>query len=166
MVGRRTLEEFSAPDALVVGAAQALALNPGTSRSGITITAACGLGFDRDAAARLSFLMSVPVIFGAVVLKVGKLAVDGIPDGLLAPMLVGIATSAVSGWVAVWGTLRLIRTRSFAPFVLYRIVARCRRAGDHRHRLALIRAAAAGRRCRRRQRPAPTAPRRPASPPA
>ena len=121
--GHRKVEQFSARDALVVGAAQALALNPGTSRSGITITAARKIGFDRDAAARLSFLMSLPVIAGAVVLKVGRLIVDGIPDGLLAPMLVGIATSAVSGWFAVWGTMRLIRTRSFAPFVVYRVIA-------------------------------------------
>jgi undecaprenyl-diphosphatase len=121
--GRRRLEQFTARDALMVGAAQALALNPGTSRSGITITAARSNGFDRDAAARLSFLMSVPVIFGAVVLKVGKLIVDGIPDGLVAPMLVGIATSAASGWAAVWGTMRLIRTHSFTPFVVYRIIA-------------------------------------------
>ena len=58
-----------AKDALLVGAAQALALNPGTSRSGITMTAGRFLGFDRDAAARISFLMSIPVIFGAVVFK-------------------------------------------------------------------------------------------------
>jgi undecaprenyl-diphosphatase len=121
LVGRRPFEEFSARDAVIVGAAQALALNPGTSRSGITITAARWRGFDRDAAARLSFLMSLPVIAGAIVLKVGRLIVDGIPDGLFWPMVVGIATSALSGWVAVWGTMRLIRTRSFAPFVVYRI---------------------------------------------
>ncbi len=121
--GRRPVEEFRARDALLVGAAQALALNPGTSRSGITITAARELGFDRDAAARLSFLMSVPVIAGAVVLKLGKLVVDGIPDGLLGAMIVGVVTSAVAGWLAVWGTMRLIRTRSFTPFVVYRVVA-------------------------------------------
>jgi undecaprenyl-diphosphatase len=123
LAGHRKLEQFTARDAIVVGAAQALALNPGTSRSGITITAARRIGFDRDAAARLSFLMSLPVILGAIVLKVGRLIADGIPDGLLAPMLVGIATSAVSGWAAVWGTMRLIRTRSFTPFVVYRIAA-------------------------------------------
>jgi undecaprenyl-diphosphatase len=119
--GRRTIEQYGTSDALLVGAAQALALNPGTSRSGITITAARFLGFDRDAAARASFLMAVPVTVGAVVFKVGKLALDGIPDGLLVPMLVGIVTSAVAGWVAVWGTLRWVRTRSFAPFVIYRV---------------------------------------------
>jgi undecaprenyl-diphosphatase len=120
-LGRRRVEQFSMRDALVVGAAQALALNPGTSRSGITITAGRWRGFDRDAAARISFLMSIPVTAGAVVYKVGGLAVDGIPDGLLAPMLVGIVTSGVAGWFAVWGTLRLVRSHSFFPFVVYRV---------------------------------------------
>ncbi len=119
--GRRTVEEFRTRDAVLVGAAQALALNPGTSRSGITMTAARQIGFGRDAAARLSFLMSLPVIAGAVVLKVGKLFAEGMPEGLLTPMLIGIATSGLSGWLAVWGTLRLVRTRSFMPFVVYRI---------------------------------------------
>lgn len=120
--GRRPMESFRARDALVVGAAQALALNPGTSRSGITMTAARLRGFSRDGAARLSFLMSLPVTFGAIVFKVGGLVRDGIPEGLLAPMLVGIVASAISGWIAVWGTLRLVRTRSFMPFVVYRVV--------------------------------------------
>lgn len=120
-VGDRELEGFSTRDALVVGAAQALALNPGTSRSGITMTAARQIGFERDSAARISFLMSLPVIAGAVVLKVGKLFLDGIPEGLLTPMIVGVITSFVAGWLAVWGTLRLVRTRSFTPFVVYRV---------------------------------------------
>jgi undecaprenyl-diphosphatase len=119
--GRRALGALSSRDALVIGAAQALALNPGTSRSGITMTAARRIGFERDSAARISFLMSLPVIAGAVVLKVGKLVVDGIPDGLLVPMLVGVGTSFLAGWIAVWGTLRLVRTRSFTPFVMYRL---------------------------------------------
>lgn len=119
--GRRELAGLSTRDALVIGAAQALALNPGTSRSGITMTAARRIGFERDSAARISFLMSLPVIAGAVVLKVGKLVVDGIPEGLLVPMLVGVGTSFLAGWIAVWGTLRLVRTRSFTPFVMYRL---------------------------------------------
>jgi undecaprenyl-diphosphatase len=120
-LGRRTVKEYGAHDAVIVGAAQALALNPGTSRSGITITAARRLGFDRDSAARLSFLMSIPVTFGAIVFKVGGLAADGIPEGLLAPMIVGIITSGISGWLAVWGLLRFVRTHSFRPFVIYRV---------------------------------------------
>ncbi len=121
LVGERHVEALNGRDALIIGAAQALALNPGTSRSGITMTAARSLGFDRDSAARLSFLMSIPVIAGAVALKVGKLMVGGIPPGLGTAMIVGIATSAVSGWVAVWATLRFVRQHGFAPFVLYRI---------------------------------------------
>lgn len=120
-VGTRTVEDYRGRDALIVGAAQALALNPGTSRSGITMSAGRLLGFDRDAAARLSFLMSMPVIVGAVVFKMAKLVADGVPEDLVVPMLVGIVASGLSGWVAVWGTLRLIRTRSFLPFVVYRI---------------------------------------------
>jgi undecaprenyl-diphosphatase len=120
-LGSRTVDQFETRDALLVGAAQALALNPGTSRSGITITAARQIGFDRDSAARLSFLMSLPVIAGAIVLKVGRLVADGMPDGLLTPMIVGVVASGLSGWVAVWGTLRLVSTRSFTPFVIYRI---------------------------------------------
>lgn len=121
-MGGRTLESYRGRDALVVGAAQALALNPGTSRSGITMTAARSLGFSRDAAARASFLMAIPVTAGAIVFKMAKLIGDGVPDGLALPMAVGIVTAGVSGWVAVWGTLRLVRTRSFNPFVVYRVL--------------------------------------------
>ena len=119
--GRRRLADYTRADALKVGMAQVLALNPGTSRSGITMTAARFLGFTRDAAARASFLMAIPVTAGAVAFKMVKLVNDGIPDGLGTPMVVGIVTSGLSGWLAVWGTLRLIRTRSFMPFVVYRV---------------------------------------------
>jgi undecaprenyl-diphosphatase len=118
--GDRQLADFQGDDALKIGAAQILALNPGTSRSGITMTAARYLGFTRDAAARASFLMAIPVTAGAVAYKLLKLAGDGVPSGLGVPMVVGIVTAAVSGWIAVWGTLRLIRTHSFTPFVIYR----------------------------------------------
>lgn len=121
-VGQREAADFGLRDALLVGAAQALALNPGTSRAGITMTAARRLGFDRTAAVRLSFLMSLPVIAGAVVLKVGGLLADGMPDGLLTPMLIGVVTSFVSGLGAVWGTIALVRTQSLTPFVVYRVL--------------------------------------------
>lgn len=120
--GQRKIEGYRARDAIAVGAAQALALNPGTSRSGITITAGRFLGFDRDAAARISFLMMIPVTAGAVLFKMTGLVSDGIPDDLVVPMVVGIVTSGLSGWLAVWGTLRLVRTRSFMPFVIYRVL--------------------------------------------
>ncbi|MBU6315757.1 MAG: undecaprenyl-diphosphate phosphatase [Acidobacteria bacterium] len=119
--GNRTLADYGPADAVKVGLAQVLALNPGTSRSGITMTAGRLLGLDRDSAARASFLMAIPVTSGAVAFKMLKLFKDGIPDGLGVPMIVGIITSGISGWVAVWGTLRLVRTRTFTPFVVYRI---------------------------------------------
>lgn len=120
--GLRDVESFTARDAVTLGVAQILALNPGTSRSGITITAARRQGFSRDAAARVSFLMGVPVIGGAVAYKLLKLVSDGIPDGLMVPMMIGIIMSGISGWLAMWGMIQMLRTRSFAPFVVYRVV--------------------------------------------
>ena len=120
--GSRTSGEFTLADSMLIGLAQILALNPGTSRSGITITMARMRGFDRDAAARVSFLMSIPIIGGAVVFQIASLVSDGIPDGLLAPMIVGIIAAAISGWCAIWGMMRLLRFRSFGPFVMYRVL--------------------------------------------
>lgn len=121
LLGRRRVDDLATSDAWAIGAAQVLALNPGTSRSGITMSAARWRGFDRDAAARISFLMSIPITAGAVVFKMAKLVSDGIPDGLAVPMAVGIVTSAISGWIAISFLLKLIQTRSFTPFVAYRI---------------------------------------------
>lgn len=118
----RGIDDYRVRDAVIVGAAQALALNPGTSRSGITMTAARAVGFDREAAARISFLMMVPVTAGAVLFKFASMMSDGgVPPDLVWPMVVGIVTSGISGWLAVWGLLRLVRTASFAPFVVYRV---------------------------------------------
>ena len=119
--GTRDVNTFTRKDALLIGLAQVLALNPGTSRSGITITAARKFGFSRDAAARVSFLMSVPVIGGAVLFSLVKLVRDGIPDGLIAPMIAGIIAAGVSGWVAMCGMIRILRTRNFNMFVMYRV---------------------------------------------
>jgi undecaprenyl-diphosphatase len=121
LAGERTESSFTTRDAMLIGLAQVLALNPGTSRSGITITAARKFGFSRDAAARVSFLMSVPVIGGAVLFKLAKLANDGIPEGLLTPMIVGIVAAGISGWVAMWGMIRMLRSRNFNGFVIYRV---------------------------------------------
>ena len=117
----RPVESFGRRDALIAGAAQVLALNPGTSRSGITITANRFLTFTRDSAARISFLMAIPVTAGAIVFKMAKLIGDGIPDGLVTPMIVGIITSGLFGWLAVWGTIKYVRHHSYTPFVIYRV---------------------------------------------
>jgi undecaprenyl-diphosphatase len=87
------------------------------------MSAARARGFSRDAAARFSFLLSIPVTAGAVVVKVGGLVADGIPDGLLWPMIAGVITAGISGWLAVWALMRLIRTKSFDGFVAYRVLA-------------------------------------------
>ena len=124
--GRRDVQDFQTKDALIVGAAQALALNPGTSRSGITMTAARAIGFTRDSAVRISFVMSLPVIAGAVLFKGYEFFTDPADNSdLYIPMLVGIVTSAISGLAAVWGTIKLVSTKSFMPFVVYRVAIGC-----------------------------------------
>ena len=121
--GERDFSQMSRRDAGLIGMAQVLALNPGTSRSGISISAARLLGFDRDSAVRFSFLLSIPVTAGAVLVKLTKLLEDGVPDGLAMPMLIGIVTAGLSGWLAVAGLLRLIKTQTFNAFVIYRLAA-------------------------------------------
>ena len=121
--GRRDLGDVRLRDALVMGVGQALALQPGVSRSGVTMTAGRLVGLGRDGAARFAFLMSLPIIAGALVFKAADaLGGAGVPDGFHAPFVWGIVASGVTGWFAVWATLRLIRTRSFTPFVVYRVL--------------------------------------------
>ena len=116
-----------------------LSLNPGTSRSGITITAARYLGFTRDAAARASFLMAIPVTAGAIVYKMLKLAKDGVPDGLGVPMVVGIVTV---GDRRLGGRLGHAAPDPHAQLHAVRdlpLRSRRRRADHRRHQLALAR---------------------------
>jgi undecaprenyl-diphosphatase len=124
--GGRPVGEARFRDVMWMGVGQAVALQPGVSRSGVTMTTGRFVGLDRDAAARIAFLMSVPVTAGAVAFK----ALDafgsdgsGIPDGFAPAFFWGIVASGITGWFAVWGTLRLVRTRTFTPFVAYRIAA-------------------------------------------
>jgi undecaprenyl-diphosphatase len=118
--GHRRPEDYTRRDAVLTGSAEIVALVPGTSRSGISMTAARALGFDRDAAARLSFLMALPITGGAV-LKKGVDVATRFPEGFAAPFAWGILASAVTGFAAVWFTLRFIRTHTFTPFVVYRV---------------------------------------------
>jgi undecaprenyl-diphosphatase len=105
-----------------IGLAQALSLAPGTSRSGITITAGRFLGFTRDAAARISFLLLVPATAGAIAVKGYGVVTEGLPDGVTGPIIAGIIASAVSGYLAIFGLLRFVRTHSYDVFVVYRVV--------------------------------------------
>ena len=114
---------FGSRDALLIGMAQACALQPGVSRSGVTITAARALGYERTEAARLVFLMSIPVIAGAglfLLIQIGGFS--GIPADMRTAFVLGTVTSAITGWFAVWFLLRLLRTTDFTPFVIYRVV--------------------------------------------
>jgi undecaprenyl-diphosphatase len=120
---RKSLEESSIKDGLYIGLAQVLALAPGTSRSGITITAARYLGLDRDAAARFSFLLLIPIVAGATIFKAASAIHDGLPPGVGGPMIVGTIAAAISGYLAIAFLLRLVRTTSYAPFVYYRFAA-------------------------------------------
>jgi undecaprenyl-diphosphatase len=104
-------------DAVLIGFAQCLALVPGVSRSGSTITAGRALGLERADAAVFSFLMSMPIILAAAVFKVP----DAIREsGLSLPLLVGVASAALSSWLAIAVLLRYVARRSFAVFAIYR----------------------------------------------
>jgi len=114
--GERSMESWTLRDALIMGFAQAMALIPGVSRSGATISAARFLGYERDGAARLSFLMALPVTLGAVLVKVPKLFAGGLDTALIA----GILTAAVVGVLSIRVLFAWVKTRSYLPFVIYR----------------------------------------------
>jgi undecaprenyl-diphosphatase len=120
---RKDLGQVSAADALWVGLAQALALVPGTSRSGITITAGLFRHFDRAAAARFSFLLSTPAIAAAA----AKAALDlvkagGVPPDMRLAFAVGVAVSALTGCLVITLFLRFLRSHDLKFFVCYRVV--------------------------------------------
>lgn len=106
---------------VVVGCFQCLALIPGVSRSGITITAALLLGLARPDAARLSFLLSLPIVAGAALLKALYLFKHGIEPGMALPMLVGVVVAAVTGYAGVAFLLRFVQKHTVWPFVWYRL---------------------------------------------
>ena len=114
---QRKVSDFTAADALLIGLSQALAIVPGVSRSGATITLARALGIEREDAANFSFLMATPIIAGAGLLEARKL----VAAGLHAPVLWGFLASAVFGVAAIAGLIRFVRTRTYQPFAWYRI---------------------------------------------
>ncbi len=119
----RDFDGIGLRDAAWMGVAQAVALSPGVSRSGVTITAGRALRLTREAAVRFSFLMSLPIIGGAGVYRGAKLAADGLPPGMAVPFLWGIVASAITGFAAIAFLLRFVQRRSFAVFVVYRGLA-------------------------------------------
>lgn len=120
----RRMSDLGPGTALVVGFAQSLALMPGVSRSGITITAARFLGLDRDSAARFSFLLLIPIVFGASLWKgVTDVLFGDLPPGWQGPFVVGVVAAAGSGLLAIWGLLGYVRRHDYTLFVVYRLVA-------------------------------------------
>jgi undecaprenyl-diphosphatase len=114
-------EDLSRRQVAAMSLAQAAALMPGVSRSGVTITAARATGVSRDAAARFSFLMSLPVILGAGLYS--ALTLEGGSGGLGAQFAVGIVASGTSGALAVFGVLSFLRRHSLGAFMWYRLAA-------------------------------------------
>lgn len=115
---RRMLEDITPRDAVLIGLAQMFALIPGVSRSGSTLTAGRALGLNRSAAARFSFLMSMPITAAAVAVKLPE-AVRAQSE--LLPLIVGIVAAGISGWIAISVLLRFVTKHSFGVFAVYRV---------------------------------------------
>jgi undecaprenyl-diphosphatase len=119
----RAMGELGLGHALVMGCAQALALAPGVSRSGITITAGRFMKLDRDGAARFSFLLLLPTVLGAVALKgVGDILLGDLPSGWEGPFAVGTLAALGSGLLAIDWLLGFVRNHTYDVFVVYRLV--------------------------------------------
>lgn len=116
---RRILGEMRWVDSLLIGLSQVIALIPGVSLSGSTITTARGLRFDRESAAEFSFLMSMPIIAAAVVLEGPKALHEG---GITNELLSGMVAAAASGWLAISVLMRFVSRHSYGIFSFYRVV--------------------------------------------
>jgi undecaprenyl-diphosphatase len=121
---RRMIQGLRFGTAFAIGVSQILALVPGVSRSGITITTGRAAGLDRDSAARFSFLLLIPVVSGAVVYKgVKHVLIESLPPGSTGPFVVGTFAAAGVGLVAIDVLLGYVRRRDYTPFVVYRLLA-------------------------------------------
>jgi undecaprenyl-diphosphatase len=117
---RREIPDLTLKDAMAIGTAQALALIPGVSRSGSTLSAALLLGMKRDEAARYSFLLSIPAVAAAGVYEMRKAVGDLGTTGVL-PLVVGTLVAGMVGYASIAWLIRFLGTRSTLPFVIYRV---------------------------------------------
>jgi undecaprenyl-diphosphatase len=115
----RDMDDIRLRDALIIGCAQALALVPGVSRSGITLVAALAIGLRRDAAARFSFLLGVPAIAAAGIFELKPLLKAH--DTNVAALAIGLVAAFIAGYASIAWLLRYLRARTTMPFVIYRI---------------------------------------------
>ncbi|MGZ5296375.1 MAG: undecaprenyl-diphosphate phosphatase [Actinomycetota bacterium] len=118
----RGIDSVGVKTGIGLGVAQAVALQPGVSRSGITMTAARWIGLDRESAARFSFLLAIPIIAGAGLFKGVDLFQTGF-QGYGTAFFWGFVSSAVSGFVVIWALLGYLRRHSFKVFMYYRLAA-------------------------------------------
>lgn len=116
---KRSMKQMSLGNALIIGCSQAVGVLPGVSRSGATITGALLGGLDKKAAADFSFLLSIPAILGGLVLEVKDVLEAGSLQIELLPLLVGMLSAGLTGFVAVKWMLKLIKQRKLWPFALY-----------------------------------------------
>lgn len=119
--GSRELEQLSWRAALLIGSFQAIALIPGVSRSGITIVGGLLLGLRHQSAARFSFLISIPVIFGAALVQGGSLFDENLASREVVELLVGIVASATAGLVSIRFLLKFLARGTLRPFAYYRL---------------------------------------------
>ena len=118
------MDDLTLRQGFAIGVAQTLALMPGVSRSGITITTGRLLGLDRDSAARYSFLLLVPITLAAVAFKgLTDVVFADLPSGMGGPFVVGVLASLGSGLLAIVGLLDYVRRHSYDVFVVYRLIA-------------------------------------------
>ena len=121
-VHQRKIETVSFRDALLVGLAQVGALVPGVSRSGSTLTAALMLGFERDEAARFSFLLGLPAIVLAGLKELWELHQTHLDRHAWSILMVGFVVASVSAFFAIWGLMRILERFTSWPFVIYRLI--------------------------------------------
>jgi len=117
-IHKKEIGNITIKDSIIIGLSQAVAIIPGVSRSGATMTAGLSLGLSRESAARFSFLLSTPIILGAALVKVPHL----LKGGITLPIILGIVASAITGYIAIKYMLRFIQKVGYAPFFWYRLV--------------------------------------------
>jgi len=123
-LGKRTrlVEDMGVKDGLLIGLAQAMALIPGCSRSGTTLTAALFLGMKREDAARFSFLLGIPAIVLSGLLEAKKVLEGPLDAGSTTSVLVGLAAATVVSYAAIWWMLNFLKSHSTMVFIVYRLV--------------------------------------------
>jgi undecaprenyl-diphosphatase len=116
----RTMDDLGPTDAGVIGVAQAISIFPGISRSGSTIAAGLGVGMARDDSARFAFLLAIPALFGAALVKVPDLGSASLGAGAA---VAGFIASLLTSYAAIWGLIRYLKTRNLYPFAAYCVIA-------------------------------------------